>query len=237
MDAWAFGKSDAWNQKQPADWTDADRERILSNSPWAKKASVAMDSGGTPMGGGPMGGGGGSPMGGGGGGPMGGGAGGMGGGGGRGGDGPPGGGGIPKIEAIVLWESAAPVRMARKEDRAGVSDAYLISVSRLAAAGGRGGSMGERPDGGPAGEQPGGAAMERLQQAARLEVKGQPPLHPRKVERMNGSGEEILFSFDRAELPITAASKEITFSVRMGPLDVKAKFSPKEMLFQEQLAI
>lgn len=159
-----------------------------------------------------------------------------GGGGGRGGDGPPGGGAMPKIEAIVRWESAAPVRMARKDDRAGVSDAYLISVSRLSPGGGRGGGMGERPEDAPAMEQQGGAAMERLQQAARLEVKGQPPLHPRKVERMNGSGEEILFSFDRAELPITAASKEITFSVRMGPLDVKAKFSPKEMLFQDQLA-
>jgi hypothetical protein len=126
---WAFGKPEEWNRKEPAEWSDADRERILTNSPWAKKTSTAMYGGSMRMGGGSA--------------PVGGGR--TTGGGWMGGDDGPGGGAMQRMEAIVCWESAAPVRMARKEQRAPVSDAYLISITRLSHCGAGAGRMGARP--------------------------------------------------------------------------------------------
>ncbi|MDQ1469588.1 MAG: hypothetical protein QOJ99_1068 [Bryobacterales bacterium] len=131
---WAFAKSDFWNQKDSSEWSDTERNHILTNSPWARKATVALSgsglSDGDPMGGGggAMGGrGGGGSMGGGLGGGWGGGGGDMGGG--RGGS--PMGGvgrGMPKFDVTVRWESAAPIRDAVKETVPAEPDAYTIGV-------------------------------------------------------------------------------------------------------------
>jgi hypothetical protein len=234
---WAFAKADFWNEKEASGWSDSERERLLSNSPWAKKATPSMGAGGdgAPGFGGPPGGG--FP---GGGGPPGGGMG-RGGPPGGGGDfGGPGGGGMD-FQMTVRWESAAPVRMASKEPVSDDPDSYLISLS---GPGGRGrGPGGQRGNGQQAPEfgSPGGFAggengLEAMAKTAQLEVKGKPPLHPGKVERLEGDQMALLFHFERAALPITPSTKEVVFSVRMGPMDLRVKFSPKEMVYKGQLA-
>ena len=259
INAWAFAKSDFWNQKDPSQWSDAERDRILTNSPWARKATITFergkDDGLSEGGGGPMGGmGGGGSMGGMGGGgrggpPMGGGD--MGGGG-RGGPpmggegGTPGEGGAPKLDVTVRWESAAPVRAALHGAPAETGD-YVVSVIGIPAMGmsGRGGmppGRGAPPDDAQSNvsrQPPNGEDMlTRYQQTSQIEVKGQPVLHPRIVERQDSpGGQRILFHFDRSELPISAASKEVTFTMHMGPTVLKAKFTVKDMSYKEQLAL
>ena len=65
--SFALAKTEFWTQKDVAAWSESERERILKNSPWARKATVSMgaegDFGGPMAGGGR---GGGPPMGGGG---------------------------------------------------------------------------------------------------------------------------------------------------------------------------
>jgi len=235
----AFAKTDFWNEKEASDWSDSERERLLSNSPWAKKATPSMGAGGDggPGFGGPPGGG--FP---GGGGPMGGGMG-RGGPQGAGGDiggGP--GGGVPDFQMTVRWESAAPIRIAGKEPVSDDPDSYLISLSGVGGRGRRAG--GQRGNGQqspefapPTGFAGGDNSPEAMTKTAQLEVKGKPPLHPGKVERLEGDQMALLFHFERAALPITPSTKEVVFSVRMGPMDLRVKFSPKEMVYKGQLAV
>lgn len=159
--AWAWAPGDVWNDKQPADRSEKDIQKLLARSPWAKEVKAEFDfqgmmeemqgqggaGGQGPGGGGPGGGGGGmgGPPGGGGG--MGGpgGGGGMGGppGGGGGMGGPPGGGGgmggpggmegeTPDVKVVVRWESAKPVREATKKALPSEAEGhYAIAVSGL----------------------------------------------------------------------------------------------------------
>lgn len=236
----AFAKADFWNEKEASGWSDSERERLLSNSPWAKKATPSMGAGGDGapgFGGSP---GGGFP---GGGGPP--------GGGGMGRGGPPGGagdigggpgGGVPDFQMTVRWESAEPIRMASKEPVSDDPDSYLISLSGVGGRGRRSGGQrdnGQQPRefGPPGGFAGGDNSPEALAKTAQLEVKGKPPLHPGKVERLDGDQMALLFHFKRAVLPLTPSAKEIVFSVRMGPMDLRVKFSPKEMVYKGQLAV
>jgi hypothetical protein len=243
----AFAKNDFWNEKDAGQWTDSERDRLLTNSPWAKKVTPSMgaigDGGGPGFGGPP--GGGGFPNGGGpgGGGPGGGGpgGGGMGRGGpmpGAGGDiGEPGG-GAPNFQMTVRWESAAPLRMLSKESVPNDPEAYRISLSGLPGPGrGRSPEQQPRESGAPCGFAGRGGGPEAMARTAQLEVKGQPPLHAARVEQLEGDQMLLLFHFERAALPITASTKEVVFSLRMGPMDLKVKFSPKEMTYKGQLSL
>src|ERR1700686_2209695 len=55
LPAWAFGSSEFWNVKKPADWTPEEIAQILTKSPWAKEAAIRYDAGpgsaGRPAGG------------------------------------------------------------------------------------------------------------------------------------------------------------------------------------------
>ncbi|MDP9054133.1 MAG: hypothetical protein M3N93_07490 [Acidobacteriota bacterium] len=237
---WAFAKDEFWNQKDPSQWSATERDRILTNSPWAKKAMVSFKSdfgagfpGGRPMGG-PPGGDGAGP----GGPPMGGDGGPRGGAPGAGDGGGPGGNGAPRVQVTVRWESARPVREATKDAASDEPESYVISVTGLPAPGmqGRGGMVRGDDSRGP---DPGPEDMlDRLQQSAAIEVKGQALLHPRKVDRAEvADGQRLLFYFDRAELPVTAAVKEVTFSLNLGPMSFKTKFSLKDMVYRDHLSL
>ena len=252
----AFARGDFWNEKEASQWSEEERSRILTNSPWTRRASVSADLGGgsmgsgsdggsAPMGGGGMGGGGmgGGGMGGMGEGGMGGGRGGMGGGGMGGGSGRGGRGGsrittaAPKWNVLVRWESAEPVRRAGRVKTATEPDFYLIGVTGLKAldsSGRRATTLGDEP---PRDETNVADRMERLQQVTKLEVKDQSPLHPMKVERSEDPEEGVLFRFERAELPITPASKEITFVMDLGHMVIRAKFSTREMVYHDRLSL
>ena len=221
---WSRAKSNFWDEKEPSEWSDAERNRLLTNSPWAKRVEASMPTrnpGGSGKGGGGGRGGGG-----------GGGGGGRGGGSGGGGEdqGPP-----PSINVTVRWESAEPIRLANRNTSEKKTDAYLISVSGFPANRSPNRGTGPYAREFQTGPNPTDLAT-RLQQGAKLEVKGQSTLHPEKVERLAADPQALLFYFERAELPITAAAKEIVFTLKIGAAEVVAKFYTKEMLYKSTLS-
>ena len=142
----------------------------------------------------------------------------------------------------VRWESAAPIQMAGKQSITADPDSYLLSLSFPV--GRRRGAGGQREDGQapPQIELPGAFGggsnnPEAMAKTAQLEIKGKPPLHAAKAERLEGDRMVMLFHFERAALPITPSTKDVAFSVRMGPMDIKVKFSPKEMMYKGQLSV
>jgi hypothetical protein len=219
--------ADNWNKK-PEEWSDKDIQKLLTNSPWAKDATVNFDmqgmGGGPPGGmGGPPGGGMGGPPGGGMGGPPGGG---MGGPPGRGMDGPP---GMPEIHALVRWESALPIRAALKEASESKSNQYVIRVTGLR-------TMPRRDSGG---QGPNPADMQaRMKEATRLERKGKDPIPASSAARdETGNSLSLLFTFEAESDPIQLKDKEVVFVTRMGLLQMKAKFVLKDMVYQGKLEL
>jgi hypothetical protein len=47
----------------------------------------------------------------------------------------------------------------------------------------------------------------------------------------------IVLRFSRQALNLTVADKEVAFATRIGPLEVKAKFVLKDMLYQGKLEL
>ncbi len=238
-----------WNDKEPSAWSDKEVERMLTKSPWVKDAAVQMNFSAMPQGGA----GGGRPGGGMGGGMgrggpgMGGGMGGQGMGGpgmgspGLGGGGPMGGppgegpgGGPPQFKVVVRWESAAPVRAARKKDLAEQDAAHdLISVSGLPALGARRRPQGA--DGQPEADRERRQQMqERMNQNTSLQPKGRVAISPARIEAGDGT---MLFYFTKEAVPLSLDDKEVAFATQFGPLEVKAKFVLKEMRYRGKLAV
>jgi hypothetical protein len=232
-------KSEVWNAKPAAEWTDADIERILTKSPWVKETAVSFTPG--SPGGGAGGGGGG----------RGGGGGGRGGGGKGGGGGMGGGGAAPQFKAIVRWESARPILDARKKPLPPqIAANYIITVSGLPMTGGArpGQKSGARSkflpeqEGQPpaAGDQAQRrqAMLARIKESSKLTVKGKDPAAPNAVDMSpNQQSPVIVLGFSREALPLTAADKEVVFTTKVGPFEVKAKFALKDMLYQGKLEL
>jgi hypothetical protein len=78
---------------------------------------------------------------------------------------------------------------------------------------------------------------DRFQQTAQLETKGHLPLHSTNVDHRNGKPARILFYFEKAELPITASSNDVTFTSRLGATLLQARFTPREMIYKGQLCL
>jgi hypothetical protein len=255
--------ADPWKTKKAAEWTDKELQKVLTNSPWAKTASVEMGGGG----GGGMSGGRGGGMGRGGGGGMGrGGGGGMGGGGGIGGgggdatsegaggggfgrggggtEGPGGGGGIQAPHVVVRWESAHPMQEAltKAESRHMKAVAewskeyYVITASGVPMMGG-----GRRGGGAAPGDPPDQGRLQqmqqRLQQVTVLKRKGKDPVAPVRMAMSQGEeGMTLLFLFPRAA-EITADDKDVSFETAVGPMSFKTKFNLKDMVYDGKLAL
>lgn len=260
----AYAPGQFWNEKPAAEWSEQDIQQLLSHSPWARTAEARFkrpdgddsqsggERGGGGMGGPPGGGGGGGmggPPGGGGGGGMGGPPGGAGGGG---MGGPPGGGGMggpggmPQMEATVRWESAAPIVEAqKKQPDPAAAENYIISVSGLPLFGG------PPPGGGPDAQasterpsRPAPSAEQRmamigsLKQSSALQRKGKDPIAAGRVGELEGSETPaLLFYFPRSGDPIALADKEVTFSTRVGPLQLRVKFALKDMQYHGQISL
>jgi hypothetical protein len=252
--------ADPWKAKKPAEWTDKEANRVLTNSPWAKTASVDMGAmgssgmggrgggggrrGGGGMGGGGMGGGGGAGAGG-----FGGGGGGEAGGpgGGEFGGGPPmggggygEGGGTPAPKVTVRWESAEPVREALTKSEAGhlaqlaewSKEFYVITASGIPLMGGGRRSSAEQPD--PARIQ---QMQQRIVQAAALTRKGKEPVTPTRAATIRGKeGIILVFLFPRTAA-ISAEDKDVTFETVAGPMSLKSKFNLKDMVYDGKLTL
>jgi len=228
----AFAASDFWNRKPPAGWTDEEIHRLMNKSPWAKEvnAGALPDrnrlTGAPPApdvsGGGP----------------------------GRGMTGPPptgydigsgregrDRGARPATAVTVRWESAQPILEATKEKLpAEFNGHYVLAVVGLPLEWGL--DRPSRADRNRAEDQAIRLSdvLERLKAGATLGAKGKDP-EGAGVVRRAPSDEAWLFGFSRELLPLGRADKDIEFTLNSGPMIVKAKFEPAEMMYRGQLAL
>jgi hypothetical protein len=227
--AFAGSKDEFWKSKEPAQWTAKETAQILNHSPWAKQASVDSQMGqgrngglGAPSGG-SMGRSGGGTGG------MGGGNGhGMGGGMGQGGTGQDGG-MQQDVRALVRWESALPVSAAEKKSPpVEAAHSYIISVTGL-----------PLRNNNSIAEDSGRVELEgAIKQNTSLERQGKDPIAPAHVEYAEDTdGAAWRFTFPRNGNAITREDKDVIFMTRIGRVSLKAKFSLREMLYKDQLAL
>jgi hypothetical protein len=161
-------------------------------------------------------------------------------------------GGMPQMEATVRWESAAPVVEAqKKQPYPEARESYIISVVGLPLFGGP-------PPGGPRqGDQSGASFVDTerkgppaptaeqrkamigaLKQSSALQRKGKDPILAGRVGELEGRDTPgLLFYFPRTDDPITLSDKEVTFSTRTGPLQLKVKFALKDMQYHGQVSL
>jgi hypothetical protein len=209
--ALAYPAGEFWNAKKPEDWTDDEIQELLTKSPWAKEASVSV-----------FGGAGGSLL-------------------NRNGamnrsgvmtstgrqrtnttqtvpsaDAPD-----LRYKALVRWESALPIREAlKKRSTDGLADYYILAlVGDLALA---------DPD---EDEAQRASRLDMMKQYTKLDRHGGAiPLA--NIESVKKVG--TLFYFSRAE-PIKDG--QVTFTAKVGPVEVKCKFTVKEMMYRGKLEL
>jgi hypothetical protein len=212
----AFGwAKDFWTDKKPADWTEDEIQQMLSRSPWAKEASIfdsATHKGvsSAPYAGGVYGR--------------------------RRYESPDGKslptvGGIKGWGATVRWESALPVRDAMKVPKTpDVDENYIIAL------------LGDIPSASVPTDDDSAAErqqkMDVLKESTRLERKDD-PLELQRVKiapRTPRSPSGTLYYFSRV-LPLTPEDKQVTFVTKVGPLEVKCKFTLRDMLYHGNLEL
>ncbi len=129
-------------------------------------------------------------------------------------------------EALVRWESALPIREA---DHSRIKDDpaanYILSLT------GDVPMLGEKSTAETEADLQ--ARLEALKQYTKLEKKGG-PIYLSKIGQAPGSG--TLFYFERNDL-IRLQDREVTFVTRLGPIEVKAKFPLKEMVYRGKLEL
>lgn len=201
-----------WNERKPEEWTDDEREILLTKSPWAREASVDFNSGGglgparsrAPMSrrsGGTV---------------------------------------VPSdtggavnpdhYAAIVRWESALPIREANhhrlKDDPAANYILSVVGDLPMLSGGGNDESDSEFQQ-----------RLEMLKEYSKLEKRGD-PIYLVKIGRLQGppgkSG--TLFYFERNDL-IRLGDHQVTFVTKLGPLSVKCKFPLHDMVYQGKLEL
>lgn len=242
--------ADFWQTKKPSEWTEKEARKLIEGSPWVKETTPKMtDAGMSSRGEGGGGRGGGGRGGGGGGGGMGAGGGGMGAGGGGGPMSGPAGGQMPQVR--VTFETAMPVAEAKgrieiQDGFKGVREEYVvISVSGMRMMGGMGsrggGAQGKSKSEPPTPESRKEQQEEmqaRLLQLTTLKVKDDKVFQPAEARiQQTVNGQVMLFAFPRKELDLKPDDKSITFKTTMGPVEISVKFSLKEMMYQEKLAL
>jgi hypothetical protein len=209
---------DLWSAHKPEEWTPAEIKELLTKSPWAKDA-VVTDNGQV---------------------------GGMGvpraaasrrsssGGSGQGGGTTPSAPAKIEWKAIVRWESALPIREARKgaPSKGGpsakdVEDFYVLNVvGNLPAAVTNSDASDDSP------------SMQYLKEVTTLEHKGD-EVHLHHVELAPESALSpagTLFYFSRM-LALMLKDKEAIFTTKIGPLGVKCKFTLADMVYRGSLEL
>jgi hypothetical protein len=131
---------------------------------------------------------------------------------------------LATVPVTVRWESALPIREARK-DSAAPAGSYVISLAGLIPAGryratGRTETT-SSSDGSTDARNP-EEVLEAFMAYSLIYVKGYPALHPQNVKLDPDTGMIRIF-FSR-EKPIDPSQKEVLFSTRFGGLSVHAKF-------------
>jgi len=217
----ALTAADFWEEKDFTTWSPQQIDKMLTDSPWAKKATIVLGSlregggsgGGFQSGGAGFGGGGGTT------------------------DSAGGGGefsGVRRITATVAWISALPVRQAIARLRAGVDAPVLPDDKRL-----------------PEDEAfyvvaVAGMPTRVAQAASRNEVvdktdlksKRKEPIKPADIRIVPESKETVRveFVFPRSNA-ITLDDKEVEFVTKIGAADITRKFTLADMMVRGRLAL
>ncbi|HEY1757342.1 MAG TPA: hypothetical protein VGG72_18355 [Bryobacteraceae bacterium] len=129
------------------------------------------------------------------------------------------------FHAVVRWASAKPVCAANKGTPDEASKFYILSMT------------GDFPDAAKPSEGDDVTAQaergDMLRTYTKLDRKGDAPIYLDHIQAISG-GE--MYYFPRLD-PIKPANKEITFSTKIGPLEFKAKFLLKDMLYRGKLEL
>jgi hypothetical protein len=127
------------------------------------------------------------------------------------------------FQATIRWETALPIRLAEKNHALDASAYYVLAA------------VGDFPATGEANEDAEAKEQRRemLQEFTKLDRKGDSPIY---LDRIEPIATGMRFYFPRLE-PITAANKEIAFSTKVGPLELKARFPLKDMVYRGKLEL
>ena len=156
---------------------------------------------------------------------------------------PSGGGRERGFRATVRWESALPVQEALRAGSSGqkpdpdFAKYYVIAlIGDMPMVGGhRRGTNGDNDDDDTVQNE---RRQEMFKQYTRLERKGG-PMQLEKVEegsRFGSKGPGTYFYFSRLD-DISMDDKQVTFSTKLGPMEIKTKFNLKDMLYHGKLAL
>jgi hypothetical protein len=164
---------------------------------------------------------------------------------------------------VVRWENAAPVLAATKfQLPPTLENHYAVSVTGLppqmlqmilmGGRGGRGGGRGgDRDQKGqapqaeptpPAPQTPEEQAeqvkarQDRLLHSVTLSAKGKDPQSADTVMQTSDKL-TLIFGFPKAALPLATTDKDVEFIMKAGPMTIKVKFEPKEMMYKGALTI
>ena len=216
----ALTAADFWEEKDFTTWSPQQIDKMLTDSPWAKKATIVLGSlqeggagGGFQSSGAGFGGGGGAA------------------------DSAGGGGefsGVRRITATVAWISALPVRQAIARLRAGVDAPVLPDDKRL-------------PEdeafyvvavaGLPTRVAKAGALQEVLESTA-LRSKRKEPIKPADIRIVPESQQTVRVEFVFPKSSAFALDdKEVEFITKIGAADITRKFTLADMVVRGRLAL
>jgi hypothetical protein len=227
-------RKEFWESKEPADWSNEEKQILLGQSPWAREGvarfeavgkrprgpyeGVARPGGdvpgarpGAPPGAVPS-----VPI----------------------GEKPP---PVPSTDTgqsvqfrvLARWESAKPVRLAGGPELPEESaQFYVIRLQGMPLLPPPKAKEGESVP------NPNESMLEAMKQSSRIERKDKPAISCAHL--LTGSGKsatEILLFFARGADPITVSEKSVTLESRFGPFHLSVKFPLKEMMYKGALAL
>jgi hypothetical protein len=151
---------------------------------------------------------------------------------------------LPELKTTVRWESSKAIRDGRKKTiHPDDAPFYIVSVGPLPLTGNQSDSRD------PAKESRGNTGQnsaedrrkdleQRLKEVTQLQRKGHDPIVPDRTAVVEGPSARILvFYFPRDPQPIQVDDKEVTFYTALGPMEVRARFALKDMMYRSQLEL
>ena len=78
--------------------------------------------------------------------------------------------------------------------------------------------------------------QDRLLHAVSLAAKGKDPQNA-DVVMQTSDKQTLIFGFAKDALPLAVGDKDVEFTMKAGPMTIKAKFEPKEMTYKGALTI
>lgn len=209
---WTAVSSEPWRSRAPSAWSAKDVERVLNDSPWARRVTIELRGSpggshgiGTSRNTGPV-----AP-----------------------------GGESRVLEYLVRWDSATPIREAlarARKNLAPVGSAkspmsaassesfYILSLIPVDF------NPAQRP------KSPDGDAQNRMKALTILHRKGHEDLHPTALAAP-GEGSGVLVYYFSKRDPVTLEDADVEFRTSAAPARISVTFPLKEMVFDNQLAL